>query len=516
MQQSRTSTPRVVFVQPHQEINIHPVPRKRTKVLGRYLSLGIASLASYLRHNGFPDVHAIDTASPLISYEEFEAKIRDLRPDIVALTTTTIDWPECVALSRIIKRVNPDVPVIVGGFQLNVYPSASLEQETIDVGVVGDGEECFLDIVRAFANGDSFDGIPGTWTRINGVPTEGPPRDPPQDLDALPWPARELFPVHLYRAITIKRPFATMTTVRGCPYSCKYCGQVGEKQSFRMRSAESVAEEIKWLVSIGYKEIIFFDETFTVNRARTRDLCERLIAMGSPIPWTCRTRVDLVDDDLLRVMRKAGCKRLQMGIESGSEAVLKRMDRRVDLKQVEQAFNYAASIGFETRGYFMLGYLEETQAETDETIDLACRMPLDWASFSRTLGLPGTPLYQEMINTGIIDGDFWLKYTRLQFGDNMPYIKDEAWLRDAQRRAYRRFYGQPRVLAGKLKDMTSLHRLREYLQGAQLFMSIQTEANRNVPNSLWKRSTFQKDLALDEITVRPDVPSTGGFEAFMG
>lgn len=512
----RPRGPTVALVQPHQEINIHPVPRKRTKVLGRYLSLGIASLAASLRHHGYDDVHVIDTASPLLSYDEFEAKLRVLRPDIVALTSTTIDWPECVALSRIAKKVHVDTLVAVGGFQMNVYPAESMEQESVDVAVVGDGEETFLDIVRAVESGASLDGIPGTWTRVDGVPTAAPARASVQDLDALPWPARELFPVHLYRAITVRRPFATMTTVRGCPYSCRYCGQVGERTSFRMRSAESVAEEIRFLVASGYKELIFFDETFTVHRERTRELCERLVAMGSPIPWTCRTRVDLVDEELLRLMKRAGCKRLQMGIESGSPDVLKRMNRRVDLGQVEEAFRAAGRIGFETRGYFMLGYLGETQAETDETIDLACRMPLDWASFSRTLGLPGTPLYQEMIDTGIIDGDFWQRYTRLQFGDAMPYIKDEAWLREAQRRAYRRFYGRKRVLAGKLKDLTSLHRLKEYVQGAQLFVSIQTEANRNVPRALWRRSTEQREIDLREIAVRPATPSTGGYEAFMG
>jgi len=510
------SGPTVVFVQPHQEINIHPVPRKRTKVLGRYLSLGIASLAAYLRAHGYTDVHAIDTASPLLSYAEFEARIRVLRPALVALTSTTIDWPECVALSRIVKRVSPNIVVAVGGFQMNAYPAESMEQDSVDVAVVGDGEETLLAIVRAVEAGRPLDGIPGTWTRVHGVPTAAPGRPSVDDLDALPWPARELFPVHHYRAITVRRPFATMTTVRGCPYSCRYCGQVGERTAFRMRSAESVAEEIRFLVASGYKELIFFDETFTVHRERTRDLCERLIAMGSPIPWTCRTRVDLVDEELLRLMKRAGCKRLQMGIESGSPAVLQRMNRRVDLRQVEDAFRAAARIGFETRGYFMLGYLGETQEETDETIDLACRMPLDWASFSRTLGLPGTPLYQEMIETGLLDGDFWQRYTRLQFGDAMPYVKDETWLREAQRRAYRRFYGRRRVLAGKLKDLTSLHRLREYVQGAQLFVSIQTEANRNVPGALWRRSTEQREIDLPEIGARPTAPSTGGFEAFMG
>ena len=508
--------PRIVLVQPHQEINIHPVPRKRTKVLGRYLSLGIAQIASYLRANGYPDVFAVDSASPLLTYEGFEAKMRGLRPDIVGLTSTTLDWPECVALARIIKGIDPSILVVVGGFQMSCYPAECLSFPCVDVGVAGDGEETMLAIVQGWEAGSSLDGIPGTWTRVDGVPTEAPMRAPIDDLDSLPMPARELFPNHLYRAITIRRPFATMTTVRGCPYSCRYCGQVGPRQSFRMRSAASVADEIRTLRALGFQEIIFFDETFTVSRARTRELCERLIAMGTPLPWTCRTRVDLVDDELLVLMRRAGCVRLQMGIESGSEAVLKRMDRRVDLDQVQRAFAYADELGFETRGYFMLGYLDETQAETDETIALACRMPLDWASFSRTLGLPGTPLYQDMRDRGIIEGDFWRDYTLLRFGAKIPYVKEEAWLRDAQRRAYRRFYRRPRVLAGKLRDMSSLHRLKEYVRGAHLFLSIQTEANRNVPEAMWRRTVAQDEVALDEIEHRPSAPSTGGFEAFMG
>jgi len=514
---SPVTGPRVVFVQPHQEINIHPVPRKRTKVLGRYLSLGIATLAAYLREHDVPDVHVIDSASPLLTYQQFEDQIRRLGPDVVGITATTIDWPECVALARIVKAVDPDILVVVGGFQMNCYPRECLEFPCIDVGVVGDGEETLLELVEARAAGRSLAGIAGTWQKDErGVPVAAPPRAAVADLDSLPRPARELFPEHLYRAITIRRPFATMTTVRGCPYSCKYCGQVGEQTPFRMRSAEAVADEMIWLKSRGYREIIFFDETFTVHRARTRDLCERLIAAGTPIPWTCRTRVDLVDKELLTLMRRAGCSRLQMGIESGSEAVLKRMDRRVDLVEVEQAFAQAAALGFETRGYFMLGYLDETQAETDETIALACRMPLDWASFSRTLGLPGTPLYDEMISRGIVDGDFWKRYTQLQFGDGIPYCKDEAWLQAAQRRAYRKFFSRPSVLAGKLRDMTSPHRVGEYLHGARLFLSIQTEANRSVPSELWRRTTSQEEVALDEIKDRPASPSRGGFEAFMG
>jgi radical SAM superfamily enzyme YgiQ (UPF0313 family) len=476
-------------------------------------------MAAFLRSRGFPDVHVIDSASPLLSYAQFERRVLDLRPDVLAITATTIDWPECVALYRIVRRVLPGTLIVAGGFQFNVYPRECLSFDCIDVGVAGDGEETLLDVVQAHAAGRTLAGIPGTWTRdggTGGVPTPGPSRDGVADLDTLPWPARDLFPNHLYRAITIARPFATMTTVRGCPYSCRYCGQVGQRERFRVRSAPSVYEEIQSLKAQGFRELIFFDETFTVNYERTMELCRLLAQPGRSIPWTCRTRVDLVDRELLTWMRRAGCKRLQMGIESGSEAVLQRMNRRVDLRQVREAFELAEGLGFETRGYFMLGYLGETQEETDETIALAMRMPLDWASFSRTLGLPGTPLYEEMRRSGIVEGDFWRDYTLLRFGARIPYVKDEGWLRQAQRRAYRRFYGRRRVLAGKLRDMTSLHRLTEYLQGAQLFLSIQTEANRNVPSAMWRRSVVQHEIELEEIRQRPAAPSTGGFEAFMG
>jgi radical SAM superfamily enzyme YgiQ (UPF0313 family) len=192
------------------------------------------------------------------------------------------------------------------------------------------------------------------------------------------------------------------------------------------------------------------------------------------------------------------------------------MGRNLDLERVRTSFGAAADLGFETRGYFMLGYLDETREETDQTVDLALSLPLDWASFSRTIGLPRTELYSEMQRRGLVVGDFWRDYTVLRFGGRMPYIKDEDFLRSAQRRAYRRFFGRRRVLAGKLRDITSAHRLREYVEGAKLFLAIQTEANRNAPATMWRRTTSQDDIELREIADRPTEPSTGGYEAFMG
>ncbi len=497
-----SNSPRVLFIQPHQDINIHPVPRKKTAVLGRYPSLGLASLAAYVREYGFPDVQVLDSASPAMSYEQFEARIRELRPDVCCITATTIDWPEVVALSRIIKKVGRDILVVVGGWQLYIYPKECLSFPSIDVGVIGDGEETLLELLQAFAAKRSFQGIAGTCIRVDGVAVSAPAREPIQDLEALPWPARDLFPTHLYRAVTIERPFATMTTVRGCPYACKYCGQTGVRETYRARSSESVFAEVEFLIrQAGMKEIIFFDETFTVNRKRILAFCERILSTGLKFGWTVRTRVDLVDRELLQLMRRAGCKRLQMGIESGSNAVLKRMNRHLDLDQVREGFALAREVGFTTRGYFMLGYLDEQPEETEETITTALGMDLDWASFSRTIGLPNTDLYLEMQKRGMVEGDFWRDYTLLKFRDKVPYVQQEDFLRTAQRRAYRRFYMRPDVIGRKLKDMVSPHALGEYLQGAQLFMAIQTEENRSVPKEMWRRLANLKDVAVTEAVV---------------
>lgn len=495
-------SPRILFIQPHQDINIHPVPRKKTAVLGRYPSLGLASLAAYVRAHGFANVSVLDSAAPAMSYEQFEVEIRDRRPDICAITATTIDWPEVVALSRLIKRARPDTLVVVGGWQLYIYPYECLTFDTVDIGVVGDGEETMLEICEAVAAGRSTLGIPGTWQRDGGVPKAAPAREPIQDLDALPWPARDLFPMSRYRAVTIERPFATMTTVRGCPYACKYCGQTGVRETYRARSAESVFEEISFLVrEAGMREIIFFDETFTVNRKRILGLCERILSTGLKFGWTVRTRVDLVDKELLALMRRAGCRRLQMGIESGSNAVLKRMNRHLDLEQVAHGFALAREVGFTTRGYFMLGYLDERPEETEETIRTALSMDLDWASFSRTIGLPNTDLYAEMQKRGLVKGDFWRDYTMLKFRDTVPYVADESVLRVAQREAYRRFYLRPSVIARKIGEATSRHTFTEYAQGARLFFAIQTEENRSVPREMWRRLANQRDVALQELGI---------------
>ena len=489
--QRRPDAPRVCFVQPHQEINIHPVPRKRTRVLGRYPSLGIAGIGAVLRRGGLADVHVIDSASPRMSYRDFERQIRRLMPEIVGFTSTTIDWPEVVALARLVKRVDPDILVLVGGFQMSCYPEDCLAFPCVDVGVEGDGEETMVEIVEAVAAGRSPWGIAGTWQRHpqTGRPTHGPARQPLQDLDALPFAARDLFPNEHYRAITIQTPFATMVTARGCPYTCRYCGQSASRERYRWRSAESVYEEIRSLVAQGFRELIFFDETFTVNRKRTVALCELMIRNDVRVPWTCRTRVDLVDRELLELMKRAGCRRLQMGIESGSPEVLEHMGRTIDLGQVERGFALAEQVGFERRGYFMLGYLDETEEQAQQTIDMACRMRLDWASFSRVIGLPATPLYEEMLARGVLETDFWREYSNLRFGQGVPYCQDEAYLRRLQRQAYRRFYSRPSVLLSKAKDLRSGVRRREYLRGLELFLAIQLEQNRNVPSTMWRRIT---------------------------
>ena len=144
------------------------------------------------------------------------------------------------------------------------------------------------------------------------------------------------------------------------------------------------------------------------------------------------------------------------------------------------------------------------------TIDLACRMKLDWASFSRTIGLPATPLYDDLLQRGILEVDFWREYTLLRFGNKVPYVQEEEYLRGLQRRAYRKFYSRPSVLLGKLRDLPSLHRAKEYAQGAQLFFAIQTEANRNVPSTMWKRVAGQHNVRLGELAGSERGKSSGG------
>lgn len=447
---------RLTLVRVSERRGVHPFLRE-TNVSGVYPPLGLAYLAAAAGRAGFPaqivDAHAegLDPSGTL-------RRVAATRPDVVGLTSTSFNWPVVADIGRAVRASLPDARIWVGGPQLALYPEACLEERSIDAAVVGEGDETIVEMLRRAAAGAPLAGLPGTVARRGDELVRGPERPPIEDLDRLPLSALELLPLPHYHALTLPVPFVTMVTTRGCPHRCRYCAQIYVGGKYREHGVERVLEEMRRAVHLHRaREIVFFDETFTLNRRRVLALCQSIFTTGLRARWNIRTRADLLDDDVLCALQAAGCASIHVGIEAGSQRVRELMNKRLDMDKAERALAEARRLGIETRGYFMLGYPGETRAEIEETIRTARELPLDWASFTITTPAPGSEIYQAALADGTIGRDYWLDYTLLHERRPPPSFTsaglDQRTLEALLGRAYRAFYLRPGLIGRKLADL---------------------------------------------------------------
>jgi radical SAM superfamily enzyme YgiQ (UPF0313 family) len=222
-----------------------------------------------------------------------------------------------------------------------------------------------------------------------------------KDLDDLPIPLHHMLPLQSYRMPLIRGPFTFIVTSRGCPAGCTYCiKHVSYQYSVRLRSPKLIMEELWQLKRLGVSNINMYADLFTVNREQVVDLCRRMISEDIGICWTCNSRVDFVDEEMLGLMRKAGCTWISWGIESGNETLLRHARKGIDPAKAERALRWAKNAGIKNWGYFIIGLPGETEETIRQTIEFAKRLPLDIALFHVAAPYPGTPFFFEVVQEG--------------------------------------------------------------------------------------------------------------------
>ncbi len=222
-----------------------------------------------------------------------------------------------------------------------------------------------------------------------------------RSLDDLPIPLHRMLPLDKYRMPMIKGPYTFIVTSRGCPAGCKYCiKHVSYQYSVRLRSPQKLHEEIQQLYDLGVHHIHMYADLFTVNREQVVELCRLLIEKGPKITWTCNSRVDYVDEEMLTLMGKAGCNLISWGIESGNEMILKKAHKGYRMEQAYNALRWAHKAGIKNWGYFIIGLPGETVETIRETIEFSKKLPLDIALFHVAAPYPGTPFFFEVVENG--------------------------------------------------------------------------------------------------------------------
>jgi len=470
-----TKKTRILFIKYHEAADQQPLSKKAAEKLGIFPSLALGGLAAWLRQNGFP-VGLIDLHAENLYPKDATDRVREFNPDIIALTSKTLGWPAVIEIAQMAREAVPNAIVVGGGPQMSIYAEDSLSWECFDVAVIGDGEETLLELAERYESGSELEGTPGTIVRdAKGNLIKAPPRPLEKNINKYPMTAWDLQPLDRYHCLTLPRPFATMVTTRGCPWHCGYCSQV-YSEKLRFRSIELVVDEMEFLVNnYGVKEIVFFDETFTIGRKRMRKFSEEVLRRGVKVNFNIRARVDTVDREVLRGLKKAGLRSIHMGVEAGTDRVLKIMNKQITREQTERAFRICREEGVDTRGYFMVGYYDTTPDDVNDMINFASGLGLDWASFSVATALPATDLYRIAQERDYVSGDFWRQYT-IDGGGVIPQLETETFtaeqLRAFRTKAYMKFYMRPDLIRRKLSKSEGREELKEMLGGATVLSEI--------------------------------------------
>lgn len=375
---------------------------------GKLPPLGLAYVAAALEKNDF-HVEILDNYLLERPIEEVKLEVRKRAPEIVGITCSSLTYARCVETAKAVKEAYPSCRVVVGGPHPSYMPQTMLQHEEIDYVVIGEGEQAMVELAASIMKGeeDTVAKIPGVACRIGGEVVKNAPEFI-SDLDQVPFPARHLLPMQMYdRALSYLsvKPVDTMSILRGCPYKCAYC-ETRELWGTTCRafSPQRVMDEIKHMVeNYGSKGIYFVGDNFTINKKRTAELCGLIRNNRIDVKWTCETRADLISKELLVEMKSAGCQTIFFGVESGSLPILQKLDKNINLQEVEHAFKLCRQVGIRTATSFMLGIPGETVSDMKATFRFAKRLEADWCQFNIYVACPSSRLYDEVMSQGLYD-----------------------------------------------------------------------------------------------------------------
>jgi len=462
------------------EINILPEPEtsNMTKTIVCYPPLGLMYIASYMKKNSAHDVSIIDARVLRIGYEDLERRIRDVGPDLVGIQATTFTLKDALLTAKLVKKINPDIYVNIGGVHTTVYPKETLAYPEVDSITIGEGEVTFTELADALAGSRPLETIKGIGFKKAKELVFNTPREFIEDLDGLPFPSRSMLPFKEYHSAVSKSKFVgTMVTSRGCPFNCLFCFTKGRK--FRQRSPENVIKELKECIKLGITEFEFYDDTFTVNRKRVMDICDLIIKEKLKIKWAIRARVNTVNYEMLKKLKEAGCLRINYGVEAGTPEILKVIRKGITIEEIKKVFSMTRKLKITTVAYFMIGHPTETREQILKTIEFAKSLKPDYCLFTVAVPFPDTDMYKMGFDTGLYKEDHWLQFAKNPLEPFRPKVWTEKLtekeLLDLLESAYKKFYLTPYYIMKNLLSIRSIPELKRNIEVALNLINFQKE-----------------------------------------
>lgn len=426
-----------------------------------YPSMGIASVAPVSEKLGFT-VKVLDCEAIGMGYDALEEEIKKINPDLIGMQTFCSTMNRAIEVAKRAKKVSGGkIKTVLGGVQATLFPEEYCKNESIDFIVVGEGEIVFENLLKALEKCESFENIKGLAWKKEGKVIVNEQEKLIKNIDHLPFPARHLFDMKYYHPSAQIRGSKTfhIITSRGCPHRCGFCScHKTFGRTYRFMSVDRVITEIRHLVNdYGIDSLQFYDDSLTVHRKRIIELCNAIIDEKLVMPWACFARVDEVDTELLKIMKKAGCYQIFYGVESGSQRLLDLMKKDITVEQCRKAFAITKAEGIQALGSFIMGLPTETREESEMTAKIAIELDADYAHWEIFTPHPGTDLFQIALENGKLLSSDWNDFsTWTEEPVYLPNGRTVDELKSLRSKAYKKFYMRPSYVLKMILNLSKL------------------------------------------------------------
>ncbi|MFA6129508.1 MAG: radical SAM protein [Candidatus Omnitrophota bacterium] len=446
--------------------------------------LSLCYIAAYLlKYN--KQVEILDTAKLRFSVADIKNKILEYGPDIIGFYTVTPYINTVKFLAAEIKAMCADTLVIAGGPHFIGDPVRDTENSQLDIVVVGEGEQTVLEIIKGMEQGsinnfltDSAAHIRGIVYRNNKNVYRTLPREPIDDIDTIPLPARHLLPsLRTYKVSAVQYkhlPSTGVLTARGCPYKCIFCVCSNLKQKVRCHSVGYVMTEIDELIQrYGIRDVAFLDDVFTLISKRTYGLCEELAKRRGKLVWSSTVRIGSVDKKILKTMKDSGCWMVSVGIESGNQQILDKIKKQIKLEQAEELSSWCKETGLMFHPNYIIGHPGETVDTINQTISFAKKLYSHFPIFTIMTPYPGTELWDTAEQYGTINRE---NFSDFSLGSNKPCFipagLTEKLLVDKRVEAYRKCYLNFSMALRHLRTIRSLDDIKRMFNALSILTGL--------------------------------------------
>jgi len=464
---------KVLFlVPPSQNKLVMEYDHATNEAMGTYIPPGLISLATYLKQQMGEKVSVklIDCSVGAWSNTSFEEAILAYRPDMVCMTTFTPLIYDVKKSLATIKRLLPSCINVIGGAHVTSFQEASVSDDDIDYAVMGYGEYPLRQLVAAlfFDPSIQLSGIPGLLYRMDGAVRKNAINNSVISLDELPVPDLSLIDYKRYVCpLGTRRTMVPVISSRGCPFQCTFCNS--PDKIYAPRSMEKVFEEVLYIHSLGVEEIFFFDDLFNLTNERVFEFCELVKKSKLKLVWSFKSRVQNINEELVRTVKECGCERIHFGIETHTDQSLKRLKKGITVQQIKNAVDLCYRYKINSVGSFMINLPGDTLEEIHERFRFAERLRLDYAQFAVMIAYSHTAIFDEGVQLGLWDKDVWNRYVQNPSEEFIAPIWDNGidrqLLYDLVNTSFRSFYLRPAYILQRLRNLHGAGELKKYFDG---------------------------------------------------